>query len=416
MKLNHQPIYIPDISIACALGITKEAVTTGILQHASPELVDSQLISGKNLKVATIKEDLPHLGQKYQAYDSRNNRILKHLLDDLASSIHNILNRYGKHRIGVVLSTSTSGMAEVEKGYQCLMSQHQWPNDFHYAKHETGSPSMFASEYLELTGPSYTISTACSGGAKALLSAARLIQSDICDAVLCGGIDTLCQLTLNGFDALDLLANERCLPFSKNRDGITIGEGGALFILSKDNILNSLSPIRFSGGSENSDAYHASSPDPTGKGAIEVMHKALHHSNLQPSDIVYINCHGTATVLNDQMEAEAISRVFGTHVACSSTKPLTGHTLGAAGAVDAAIVWLMLTQANYTNGVPLPINHWDGQKAPNMANINLVVRQEYIKKPNHRYAMMSHSFAFGGSNVSLILERALQQEGYLEQV
>tara|TARA_R100001039_G_scaffold39175_1_gene44601 strand:- start:7752 stop:8447 length:696 start_codon:yes stop_codon:yes gene_type:complete len=223
----------------------------------------------------------------------------------------------------------------------------------------------------------------------------RLLNADICDAVLVGGVDSLCRLTVGGFDTLQSLSMSICNPMSRNRDGINIGEGAALFILRKD-----AGDIELLGVGESSDAYHPNAPHPDGVGAARAMRIALAHAGLTADDIAYINLHGTATQLNDVMEAKAVTEVLGSNVPASSTKPLTGHSLGAAGAIEAAILWLSLSE-NKT-GAPLPQHRWDGERDDDIPELNLVAAQQSVA-PADRLAMMSNSFAFGGSNVSVIL-------------
>ena len=247
-----------------------------------------------------------------------------------------------------------------------------------------GSPSEFLKEYLDLQGPAYTISCACSSGAKALAAAKRLLENDLCDAVIAGGVDTICELTLRGFNSLELIDDKLCLPFSKNRQGLNIGEGGAFFLLTREK-----SKLQLCGSGESSDAYHHSSPQPEGKGAISAMQNALKDAELSASDIDYINLHGTGTKQNDAMEATAVNHIFGEKTYCSSTKPLTGHTLGAAGAIEAAFCCMTLTEQTS------PYHHWDGESDPELALLN------FSNPSKPRYAL-SNSFAFGGNNCSLI--------------
>jgi len=196
---------------------------------------------------------------------------------------------------------------------------------------------LFVAEYLGLDGPAYTIATACSSSAKVFASAQRLIEAGFCDAAIVGGADTLCRMTLNGFDSLEALAKDYCNPFSRNRDGINIGEGAAMFLMSTEE-----SAVSMLGVGESSDAYHVSAPHPEGDGAALAMMRALEAAKLTPGDIDYINLHGTATELNDAMEGRAVSKVFGDRTPCSSTKSMTGHMLGAAGANEVAALWLTL--------------------------------------------------------------------------
>lgn len=238
-----------------------------------------------------------------------------------------------------------------------------------------------------------TISTACTSSAKTLASARRLMQAGLCDAAIVGGADTLCKLTLNGFASLELLSEELCLPFSRNRKGINIGEGAAVFLMSREE-----SDVRIGGIGETSDAYHMSTPDPEGKGALNAMRIALEKSGMTASDIGYLNLHGTATDLNDRMEAGAVSKLLG-QVPASSTKAMTGHTLGAAGGTELGFLWLAM-QRDYSNNL-LPPHIWDDQVDTDIEKINLVSLEE--KKDHRSRAMMTNSFAFGGNNISVVL-------------
>jgi 3-oxoacyl-[acyl-carrier-protein] synthase-1 len=237
------------------------------------------------------------------------------------------------------------------------------------------------------------ISTACSSSAKALASAGRLLDAGIADAVIAGGADSLCEFTIAGFRALESVSAARCNPLSANRRGINIGEATALFLVSREP-----GPVRLMGWGESSDAHHMSAPDPSGRGAAEVVRQALHRAGLQAADIDYVNLHGTATVQNDAMEAKVIAELFGPGVPVSSTKPLTGHTLGAAGALEAGIGWLTLADEACGR---LPPHWWDEQADPALPILRVVKPGESAaRRPRH---VLSNSFAFGGSNAALLL-------------
>ncbi len=272
------------------------------------------------------------------------------------------------------------------------------PDGYDYQQQELSAPANFLSDWLGLSGPSYVISTACTSSARALMSARRLLDLGLCDAVLCGGVDSLCKLTLNGFSALEAVSNERCNPFSVNRSGINIGEAAVLFLMSKtpgDGI-----PIALLGDGASSDAHHISAPEPNGRGARQAMEKALRCAGLEASQIDYLNLHGTATQHNDAMESQAVAGLFPAGVPCSSTKPMTGHTLGAAGALEAAFCWLALSAEN--TALALPPHVWDGQADPALPALDWVTAGTHLNPTTPR-RLMSNSFAFGGNNVSLII-------------
>ena len=203
-------------------------------------------------------------------------------------------------------------------------------------------------------GPAWTMSTACSSSAKAMASAARILRAE--SPMRMPAVLTRCAFTINGFSALESVSAARCNPFSRHRDGINLGEGAALFVLGREP-----GPVRLSGWGETSDAHHPSAPDPSGRGAIDAMRQALARAGIAPGDVDYLNLHGTATVQNDAMESLAVAEVFGGRVPASATKPLTGHALGAAGAIEAALCWLALV--DNPRGL-LPPHWWDGAADP----------------------------------------------------
>ncbi len=403
---NVKPIYLEDLGIACSLGLGKQAIADALFlcPLLFPDCTES-LLSGRTTCVRRVPFDVPALSPKFNHFNSRNNSLLKLVLDEIAERVENAVQVFGSSRVGVVLGTSTSGMLEGERGFSHKMNTGVWPEDYHYQQQETSSPSDFASLYFGISGPSYTISTACSSGAKALCSARRLIQAGICDVVIAGAVDTLCNLTLNGFDSLELLSEKVCSPFSNNRNGITLGEGAAVFLVTREE----KSDIEFGGGGESSDAYHISAPEPNGEGAERAMREALKMASLSPDDIGYINLHGTATPLNDEMESYCIKRVFGETVPCSSTKALTGHTLGAAGAIEAGFLWMALSQEN-SKTIPLPPHVWDGNGDPSLPSILLARPGDTLSPINGKFNLMSNSFAFGGSNASLIFSKRTRNE------
>lgn len=397
---------ILDVGITCALGQGKKEVLKSLFNdkdHADVSYVE--LFSGKTVPVANIPFSLPELPSEYHQYNSRCNQLLKLVLDEIQPTVEKLKTEYGNHRIGVLLGTSTSGMHEGELAFSHKQKTTLWPKGYTYCQQEIAGPSLFASCYLGTKGPAYTISTACSSGVKTILSAKRLIDVGICDAVICGGVDTLCAMTLNGFDALELLSKSICNPFSKNRDGISLGEGAAVLILTKktDYITdNKKESIELLGAGESSDAYHISAPDPTGDGARHAICLALEQAQLKSDQICYINLHGTASELSDAMESKVVNALFGNKIPCSSTKPLTGHVLGAAGAIEAVFLWLSLSQEHH-HTLPIPFHRWDGIEDPQLPTISFSIAKQHVSPINGQYALLSNSFAFGGSNVSVIL-------------
>jgi 3-oxoacyl-[acyl-carrier-protein] synthase-1 len=219
---------------------------------------------------------------------------------------------------------------------------------------------------------------------------------NLCDAVITGGIDTLCAFTVAGFAALESVSAKRCNPLSRNRDGINIGEGAAIFLMTREPATVSLR-----GWGESSDGYHVSAPDPAGVGARRAMEQALSRAGVAASQIEYVNLHGTATVQNDAMEARLVHALFGDEVAVSSTKPFTGHALGAAGAIEAGLCWLSMQDDNPSG--KLPPHLWDGEYDPALPMLNLTEPGDSVG--HHLRWTLSNSFAFGGANATLVLGR-----------
>lgn len=383
-------IYIHGTAAICAQGSDLPAISARIFSDQPvPLTVTDHYSTGRSLPLGLVN-DLPLVA------DTRNNSLLAAALAPLRAEVDALRARFGAHRIGVILGSSTSGIAEGEAALAKYLETGALPESFHYSQQELSAPALYVARELQLTGPVWTISTACTSGAKAIASGARLLRLGVCDAVIVGGADSLCRLTVEGFSALSAVSDQPCNPFSRNRRGINIGEGAALMILSREP-----GRIRLAGVGETSDAHHISAPEPEGRGAEAAMRAALADAGIAPSAIGYINLHGTATEQNDRMESLAVERVFGvdgkTDIACGSTKTLTGHTLGAAGALEALFCYLALLR----DDGQLPRQLWDGERDPELASLGQLGARQ-VAAPL-RYAM-SNSFAFGGNNISLILE------------
>jgi 3-oxoacyl-[acyl-carrier-protein] synthase-1 len=386
--------------IVCALGRGIDAVAAAALRGTSAGmLAQDGWVRDRRIVVGAVETVLPALPAGMPAhYDSRNNRLLLDAALQIEPALRATVARYGSTRVGIVLGTSTSGVNENAPAYRTLAQDGVWPPEYDYRRQALAAPSVFLADWLGLAGPAYTLSTACTSSARALLSAKRLLAMGVCDAVLCGGVDTLCRLTINGFAALEALAAGRCNPFSVHRDGINIGEGAALFIMQRDRPAGRAAALLGGGGS--SDAWHMSAPDPTGAGAAQAMRAALDDAGMQPGDIGWLNLHGTATQHNDAMESKAVAAVFPDGVACTSTKPLTGHTLAAAGAIEAALCWAVIDETGLAGR--LPPHCWDGVADPALPPLDLAAAGRRLPEGRPR-VVMSNSFAFGGSNASLIL-------------
>jgi 3-oxoacyl-[acyl-carrier-protein] synthase I len=388
-------VYLNALGILNALGNDIVSVRAGL--HAGSTagmLARDDLITGRTVRVGSVTAELPEIETELSAYASRNNRLLRAAVEQIRPQLDAALTRYGADRIGIVLATGTSGIAEGERAMAVQIRDGAFPPTYDYRQQEISSPSEYLRRALNIGGPAWTVSTACTSSAKALSSARRLLITGLCDAVIVGGVDTLCRLTLNGFAALESVSQGLCNPFSKHRDGINIGEGAAIFLMTREP-----GPVSLIGVGESSDAFHISGPDPEGRGAELAMRQALADAGITADAVDYLNLHGTATPQNDLVESHAVARVFGTGVPCSSTKPLVGHALGAAGATEAAFCWLLLTEASPTR---LPPHIWDGAVDPALAALKLCSADAPLYECR---IAASNSFAFGGSNICVVLER-----------
>ncbi|AGE28656.1 MULTISPECIES: beta-ketoacyl-[acyl-carrier-protein] synthase family protein [Pseudomonas] len=384
--------YLNALGVICALGRGQAEVARSLFAGDCAGMrAESGWVPDRVLPVGAVHGDLAPIPLQLGQQSSRNNQLLLEAALQIEGEMRQAIHTYGESRVGIVLGTSTSGIDEASRGIAQYLRDRQFPNTYDYQQQELSAPANFLADWLQLSGPAYVISTACTSSARALMSARRLLDLGVCDAVICGGVDSLCKLTLNGFTSLEAVSAERCNPFSVNRNGINIGEAAVLFLMTREP-----APIALLGSGASSDAHHISAPEPTGKGALQAMSKALSSAGLNPEHIGYLNLHGTATQHNDAMESLAVAHLFPHGVACSSTKPMSGHTLGAAGALEAAFCWLSLTHGG------MPPHVWDGQADPALPALQWARCGDALKQPR----LMSNSFAFGGNNVSLIIGEA----------
>ncbi len=359
------------------------------------------LIPGQSRLFGAVTAPLAAIPEALAEFRCRNNALALTALEAIAPEVRAELERHGPERVAVVVGTSTSGMGDAEDAFRICARTGSLPETFTLAQLEFGGLSEFLQRVTGACGPSYTLSTACSAGGKALIAARTLLELEICDAVIAGAADSLCRLTANGFNELHALSAGHSNPMGRKRDGINIGEGAALFLVTREP-----GGVQLLGAGESGDAHHISAPDPTGLGAEACMRSALEDARLRPEAIAYLNLHGTGTPLNDAMESAAVARVLGPALPCSSTKPLVGHTLGASAAIEAAFCWLMLAKRTGDELVAPP-HCWDGDADPGLPPLALVKPGTRLRV-GPRAALMSNSFAFGGSNCALILgaERA----------
>jgi 3-oxoacyl-[acyl-carrier-protein] synthase-1 len=346
--------------------------------------LDTMVAEVEGLDAAPLRGDLA-------AYECRNNRLAQVALqqDGFADAVRAARERFGPARIGVFLGTSTAGILETEIAYRHRdPATGALPAALDYRRsHNSFSVVEFVRSYFDLTGPAAAVCTACSSGAKVYGNARRMIDAGLIDAAVVGGVDSLCLTTLYGFHSLEVLSATACRPFDPERNGISIGEGAAFTLLAHGE-----SGVALLGVGESSDAHHMSAPHPQGLGAQMAMQAALQDAGHAPTAIDYINLHGTATPANDAAESLAVSAVFGRPVACSSTKGATGHTLGAAGAIEAVISALALERGL------LP-----GSAGTQTVDAQLLPGYRLQPEKARLRCVLSNSFGFGGSNCALVL-------------
>lgn len=388
------PLPITAFATASPLGLGLDAALSALRQGQSGlrenDFEDAALLTwiGRvdDIEACPLPVDL-------QVYDCRNNR-LAHLgleQDGFRAAVSRARQRWGRERIGVFLGTTTSGILATEQAYQSRDATDALPSGFDYAHtHSLYSVTDYVRTTLQLSGPAYSISTACSSSAKVFAAASRMIAAGVCDAAVVGGVDSLCNSILYGFNSLALLSSQPCRPWDAQRDGLSLGEAAGFALLERETD----SDIALLGYGESADAYHMSSPHPAGAGALLAMRKALQCAGLDAQMIDYVNLHGTASPANDRAEDQAVSQLFGPDVACSSTKGHTGHTLGAAGITEA-----ILSALSLRSGITPATLH---QRQADPALHCRVLTHPLLRHPQR---VMSNSFGFGGDNCSLVLGR-----------
>lgn len=387
-------IYIAATGAISALGSTLDETASNLAAGVSPGMIPrSGWLQGEALAVlGGVNGALPAIPDTFAAHRTRNNQLLLAALAQIQPEVDTLIARSGPQRVAVIMGTSTSGLHEGDTHASLTLNGQQSPV-WQYSQQELGDPARFLRNWLQLQGPAYTLSTACSSSARAIISGRRLIEAGLVDAAIVGGADTLSRMPINGFNSLESLSPTLCQPFSSDRCGITIGEGAALMLLTREP-----HPVALLGVGESSDAYHISSPHPEGAGAIRAIRQALDEAKLRPEEVGYINLHGTATPLNDSVEAHVVHTLFGERVPCSSTKHLTGHTLGAAGIIEAALSALILQR-----NLPLPVQDFSrSPRDPHLPACGILTESRHLAKP----VILSNSFAFGGNNASILLGTA----------
>ena len=385
-----QAVGIPISVGLSALGQDIQHIRERLTTPDNPLTLETGFLADRPVWVGRYADALiESVPESLKIFDSRNLRFALTALQKIEVELQQQIAGIDPKRLSIVMGTSTSGISDSEQ----LLKQYFNGNtslEISYQPQEMGCLAKALQHYLDWQGTAYTISTACSSSAKAFAAGQRLIQAGLADAVLVGGVDTLCQLTLNGFNSLESLSTDICQPCGVNRDGINIGEAAALFLLTRAS-----APIMLYGVGESMDAWHISAPHPEGLGAATAMQRALESAAITPEQVGYINLHGTATPQNDAMEIKAVRRIFSAHhAALSSTKHKTGHCLGAAGAIEAFICTQLLKDQRW-----LPL-HQHTAIDPDLADMNYVTDPQQVGNIDY---VLSNSFAFGGSNISLLL-------------
>jgi len=395
-----QPLLLSRFTLASALGVGLPATWAALREGRSPLRPCDFETAALATHIGVVDGlDAHPVGGKLAAYDCRNNRLAGLALDQdgFRDAVADAVGRYGAARIGVFAGTSTAAIFETEQAFRRLDAETETlPPSFPYRQtHNTFSIADFVQQSLGLEGPAVAISAACASTAMTFGAASRMIAFGLCDAAVVGGVDSLCLTTLYGFHSLQLTATGPCRPFDEARSGISIGEAGGFALLERADRAIAGSGVALLGYGESSDAHHMSSPQPEGIGACRAMEKALAGAGLLPSDIDYINLHGTATKIGDAAEDHAIAKLFGRSTPCNSTKGLTGHTLGASGIVEAVIS-------------ALSIRHCFIPPSPTTRRVDPKIASHYLSEGGERSLrlVMSNSFGFGGSNCSLIFGRA----------
>jgi 3-oxoacyl-[acyl-carrier-protein] synthase-1 len=391
-----KPLAVTAYTLVTALGHGR-AATLAALRQGRTGLARRDFETMRETWLGVVEGvDEVQLAGELADFDCRNNRLAELGLraDGFDDHVRGVTARWGAPRVGVFLGTSTSGILQTEIAYRQRSSGGgALPASLRYeATHSTYSVARYVRAALGLRGPAFVVSTACSSSAKVFAAAARMIALGLVDAAVVGGVDSLCLTTLHGFKSLELLSADICRPWDAHRAGLSLGEAAAFALLERD---ARPAAAWLLGAGESSDGHHMSSPHPQGAGAAAAMRAALAQAGLQAHEVDYLNLHGTGTPGNDAAEDLAVAAVYGPALPCSSTKGHTGHTLGAAGAVEAAIVMLALQHGHLPGGL-------------NVQEPDAALRSHYLRQPREMAIKVaaSNSFGFGGSNASLLFGAA----------
>lgn len=397
-------LYFSRPGVACAAGCDTETLWQSCVSGSQAGIKIVKAVSGKEFYAGKIEDSLLKSVPSAK-YDMRIIRILNLAVQQIKPVVENAKLKSGAARIGVFLGCCDNGSEFTVAGHKTYFETGAFPEGYELEVQSADYPATFVKEALGLEGPAFVFATACSSGASAVCKAREALEAEIIDAAVVGGVDVASDTVLLGFDSLEAVSDEKTNPFSKNRKGITLGEGAALFVLSKDKELVSDSGVSviLCGTGESADASHMTAPLEDGSGARRAIEAALSDAGFSAEEIDYINLHGTGTHLNDAMESRAVDAVFGgtkNRVWASSTKPLMGHTLGASGALELAVCYEALVHSAEKK---LPVQVWDGVRDDEIPALNFVSGDTVLE--NEIKTAMSNSFGFGGCNISLIIKK-----------
>ena len=393
--MRPSPLCVTAYTVACAAGTGRAAFTAALRERRSglrPNDFTTAPLETWIGRIDGLEREEAALPAPLAAWDCRNNRLAWLALhqDRFHERMAAARARYGSHRIAIVVGTSTASIGSTEEAYRRLQPDGEFPPELRRSIiHAPHSLADFLRHALALEGFCVTVATACSSSAKVFADAERLLRQGLADAALVGGADTLCGSVLFGFNSLGLVSPEPCRPFDPARRGLSLGEAAGFALLERQGE----GPWLLGCGAS-SDAHHMSSPHPEGRGARRAIEAALDAAGIGSCDVDYINLHGTASQKNDEVEGRLVAELFPQKAFASSTKGWTGHALGAAGIVEAAVA----CNAIETGLVPGTLNS---------SAIDPICGPQ-VRLENEQRAVgiaASHSFGFGGSNCVLVFGR-----------
>lgn len=390
-----RPLYIKSFGFYSILGGDKaevfEKLKKGIRGDMSPKD-----FAGSMKHAATISADsLPAVEKS--VFDNHVNRLSQAALRDIDDSVREAVAKYGADRVGIFIGSCDNGSEVSLAALKTFKETGAFPEGYKLEFQCAEYPAKYIADRYGITGMMQVHSTACASSASTFVSARNNIYAGNCDAAIVGGVDIAAIPVAYGFSSLEAMASEPTNPFSKNRHGMTLGDAAAYFLVTKDEITN----LCVAGFGESADADHITAPRADGKGAESAMRAALADAEVSPEEVGYINLHGTGTRLNDAMESRAVNAVFGDATPASSTKALTGHTLGAAGALETAFCCLALQDPEGY----MPAHLFDGVVDDELPKVRLAKPMEKMQSnaKGERIAI-TNSFAFGGCNASLVVK------------